>query len=129
MTKIDVPFDEEERSRRPRYSALPELEALGQAAYGSPPRPTLADQLSFSEGAFKSFIYGLGPSLLHIDPSPELARFQAEHPIAALTSEVAGTLLPYTIPAALRCLTIRTALSPPALLACAAKAAEGLATA
>jgi len=129
MTKIDIPFDEEERSRRPRYSALPELEALGQAAYASPPRPTLADQLSFSEGAFKSFIYGLGPSLLHIDPSPELARFQAEHPIAALTSEVAGTLLPYSIPfLGQGALGLKLASKLP-LLGRVVKTAEGLATA
>lgn len=53
--------------------------------------------MSFGEGIFSSVVHGLGPSLIGVEPSRELKRFQNEHPLASFIAELGGTLVPYGI--------------------------------
>lgn len=55
------------------------------------PRETLGPV----EGAVKSYLWGLGPRMMGIEPSGPLATYEQENPAKALAAEMAGIVTPF----------------------------------
>lgn len=60
--------------------------------------PDVSESMSYLSGLARSALHGIGPGLIGIEPSAELARWQTENPISGFLAEVGASLIPYSIP-------------------------------
>jgi len=75
------------------------MEIAAHTGRGPGNLPNVAEEsVNFMEGLGRSALHGLGPGLIGLDPSPDLAAWQSQNPWSSMAAEFLGSLLPYSIP-------------------------------